>query len=167
MVIALTGFMGSGKTTVGRILSDALGCPFADLDDVVASAAGKTIPDIFASEGESGFRKREVEALRKVLSKYASGTAVLALGGGLVTSPAAPALLREKTLCIYLQAGFDTLWAHLEGNCQDRPLATSPEALQALLEQRLPLYEAASEVTLPTDGLSPEEIADEIIISVL
>ena len=95
MMIALTGFMGSGKTTVGKVLADFLGCPFMDLDDLVVKKAGKSIPDIFAQDGEPAFRELEAQILRKTVAKYAESTAVLALGGGAVLAPASAALLHE------------------------------------------------------------------------
>ena len=131
MMITLTGFMGSGKTTVGRILADALGCLFLDLDDLIVKKAGKTIPEIFAQDGEPAFRQLEARLLRQTVEKYAESTVVLALGGGAVTTPASATLLHEKTVCIYLRATLETL------------------------QQRL------------SDGLSPDEVADEIIISSL
>ena len=115
MMITLTGFMGSGKTTVGKVLADFLGCPFMDLDDLVVKKAGKSIPDIFAQDGEPAFRELEARLLRQTVSKYAESTAVLALGGGAVLAPASAALLHEKTVCIYLRATLDTLLARLEG----------------------------------------------------
>lgn len=102
MLIALTGFMASGKTSVGRLLADSLGCPFLDLDEVIVKKAGRSIPAIFASEGEEGFRRLEKQALEQTVSRYAENTAVLALGGGTVTVPGAIRLLQEKTTCIYL-----------------------------------------------------------------
>ena len=165
MLIALTGFMGSGKTTVGRIVADALGCPFLDLDQVIEKKAGRSIPDIFRADGEAGFRRLEKDALEKTLARYAENTAVLALGGGTVTVPGAVQLLQEKTLCIYLQADIESLKARLEGQTAGRPLAG--DGMAARLEQRAPLYEAAAHVIVDTVGLSPEEIADEIIISCL
>lgn len=165
MLIALTGFMGSGKSTVGRILADALGCPFLDLDQLIEKKAGKDIPAIFASGGERLFRRLEKQALEQTVEKYAENTAVLALGGGTVTIPGAIQLFREKTLCIYLQASEACLLERLEGHTASRPLAG--EGLSERLAQRLPLYEAAAEITLETDRLSPEEVVDEIIISCL
>ena len=165
MLIALTGFMGSGKTTVGRILSDALGCPFMDLDEAVVAASGRSIPDLFATEGEAGFRKRELDALRKVLSRYASSTAVLALGGGTLTTPAAAALIREKTVCIFLDAPLETLLSRLEGQKNGRPLADADIARRYLSRQET--YRQTAHVILQTEGLSPDEVADEIIISAL
>ena len=165
MMIALTGFMGSGKTTVGKVLADFLGCPFMDLDDLVVKKAGKSIPDIFAQDGEPAFRLLEAQVLRKTVEKYAESTAVLALGGGAVLAPASAALLHEKTVCIYLRATLDTLLARLAGETAGRPLADA--SLADRLAAREPIYEKTAHVIIDTDGLSPDEVADEIIISAL
>ena len=149
MMITLTGFMGSGKTTVGKVLADFLGCPFMDLDDLIVKKAGKSIPEIFAQDGEPAFRN----------------TVVLALGGGAVTAPASAALLREKSVCIYLRATLETLLARLEGETAGRPLADA--SLAGRLAAREPLYEETAHVIIDTDGLTPDEVADEIIISSL
>ena len=85
MVLTLTGFMGSGKTTTGKILAERLGCAFLDLDQVIEEAQGMTIPEIFATQGEAAFRAAELEALEKLLeneSKSGKIDLVLALGGG-------------------------------------------------------------------------------------
>ena len=165
MMITLTGFMGSGKTTVGKVLADFLGCPFFDLDDLVVKKAGKSIPDVFAQDGEPAFRQLEARVLRQMVDKYAENTVVLALGGGAVLAPASAALLQEKTVCIYLRATLETLLARLEGETAGRPLADAD--LAARLSARTPVYEQTAHVVIDTDGLSPEEIADEIIISAL
>ena len=165
MMITLTGFMGSGKTTVGKVLADFLGCPFIDLDDLVVKKAGKSIPDIFAQDGEPAFRELEAQVLRKTVAKYAESAAVLALGGGAVLAPASAALLREKTVCIYLRATLDTLLARLAGETAGRPLADA--SLADRLASREPIYEETAHVIIDTDGLSPDEVADEIIISAL
>lgn len=165
MLIALTGFMGSGKSTVGRLLADSLGCVHIDLDREIVRNAGRSIPEIFAEDGEAAFRALEKEALEKTVKKYAETTAVLSLGGGTVTVPGAIGLLREKTLCIYLQASFECLKSRLEGGREGRPLAD--ENIAGRLLEREPLYLRAAHITLETDGLSPEEVADEIIISCL
>ena len=193
MMITLTGFMGSGKTTVGKVLADFLGCPFMDLDDLVVKKAGKSIPDIFAQDGEPAFRELEAQILRKTVAKYAESTAVLALGGGAVLAPASAALLHEKTVCIYLRATLDTLLARLEGETAGRPLlqeipdqvgddggsvvmpgpgsSVMPGPDRASVADRLasrePLYEKTAHVIVDTDGLVPDEVADEIIISAL
>ena len=165
MMITLTGFMGSGKTTVGKVLADFLGCPFFDLDDLVVKKAGKSIPDVFAQDGEPAYRQLEARVLRQMVDKYAENTVVLALGGGAVLAPASAALLQEKTVCIYLRATLETLLARLEGETAGRPLADAD--LAARLYARTPVYEQTAHVVIDTDGLSPEEIADEIIISAL
>ena len=165
MMITLTGFMGSGKTTVGKVLADFLGCPFMDLDDLVVKKAGKSIPDIFAQDGEPAFRQLEARLLRQTVEKYAENTAVLALGGGAVTTPASASLLHEKTVCIFLRATLDTLLERLAGETAGRPLAD--EAMATRLAEREPLYEETAHVIVDTDGLAPDEVADEIIISAL
>ena len=200
-MITLTGFMGSGKTTVGKVLADFLGCPFMDLDDLVVKKAGKSIPDIFAQDGEPAFRLLEAQVLRKTVEKYAESTAVLALGGGAVLAPASAALLHEKTVCIYLRATLDTLLARLAGETAGRPLLQEipdqvgddggsvvmpgpgssvmpgPDSsvmpgpdrasVSARLASREVIYEKTAHVIIDTDGLSPDEVADEIIISAL
>ena len=165
MLTTLTGFMGSGKTSVGRIVADALGCPFLDLDELIVKKAGRSIPAIFEADGERGFRRLEKQVLEQTVAKYAESTAVLALGGGTVTIPGAIGLLQKNTLCIYLQADVETLRAHLEGQKDGRPLAG--EGWEERLSERLPLYQKAAHITIDTVGLTPEEIADEIIISCL
>lgn len=165
MLITLTGFMGSGKTTVGRILADALGCPFLDLDDLIVKKAGKSIPDIFAQDGEPAFRQLEARLLRQTVEKYGESTAVLSLGGGAVTTPASATLVHEKTVCIYLRATLDTLLSRLAGESAGRPLADA--SLAERLAAREPLYEKTAHVVIDTDGLSPEDVSDEIIISCL
>ena len=165
MMITLTGFMGSGKSTVGRLLADSLGCPFLDLDDLVVKKAGKSIPDIFAQDGEPAFRQLEARLLRQAVEKYKEMTAVLALGGGAVMTPASAALLHEKTVCIYLRATLDTLLARLAGETAGRPLAD--DAMASRLASREPIYEETAHVIIDTDGLFPDEVADEIIISAL
>ena len=155
--------MGAGKTTVGSIVADALGCTFIDLDDVIVKKAGKGIPEIFADGGEPAFRKLEADCLAQTVKKYASSTVVLALGGGTVTCPGAPELLQKNTLCIWLKASLETLEARAAGT--DRPLAD--ERFAERYAAREPLYAAASHIVLETDGLTSEEIADEIIIDCL
>ena len=165
MMITLTGFMGSGKTTVGKVLADFLGCPFMDLDDLIVKKAGKSIPEIFAQDGEPAFRQLEARLLRQTVEKYTENTVVLALGGGAVTAPASASLLHEKTVCIYLRATLETLQARLEGETAGRPLADA--SLAGRLAAREPLYEETAHVIIDTDGLTPDEVADEIIISSL
>ena len=99
------------------------------------------------------------------MEKYAESTAVLALGGGAVLAPASAALLHEKTVCIYLRATIDTLLERLAGETAGRPLAD--DAMASRLAEREPIYEKTAHVIMDTDGLSPDEVTDEIIISAL
>ena len=165
MIISLTGFMGSGKSTVGAIVADALGCPFLDLDDLIVKKSGKSIPDIFAQDGEPAFREMEATLLRQTVIKYAENTIVLSLGGGTLTTPSSASLVHEKTVCIYLRASLETLQQRLEGQTAGRPLAD--DAFAARLAQREPLYEETAHVIIDTDGLTPDEVADEMIIDCL
>ncbi len=156
--------MGSGKTTVGRIVADALGCPFLDLDEVVARSEKCSIAVIFATKGEEYFRRAEEKALADVLAKYAQGDLVLALGGGTILSAASRTLLQRSTLCIWLDAPAEVLWSRISGD-SSRPLADADFATR--LQSRRPLYAEAAHITIDTEALSPQDIADEIIISCL
>ena len=185
MIIALTGYMGSGKTTVGRIVADALGCVFLDLDALIEKKAGKSVAEIFASDGEPAFRTLEATVLADTVKRYAQGDAVLALGGGTILNPDSRRLLREKTLCIWLDAPAEVLWERIsvistnpvpssvistEQSARRDPLPSRPladEDFAARLTARLPLYAEAAEVTIDTSGLTPQDVADEIIISCL
>ena len=141
MIISLIGFMGCGKSSVGRRLSQLLCCRFIDLDEAVEEVVGKRIPEIFASEGEAAFRRLETEVLTKILSaeherQYApcevgrvneipmTISAVLALGGGTVMTEECAELVRENTCCIYLRASVNTLLERLSSNTSNRPLLT-------------------------------------------
>ena len=171
MLITLTGFMGSGKTTVGEVLADFLGCPFYDLDALVVKKAGRSIPEIFADGGEAAFRTLEAKVLRQAVEKYAESTAILSLGGGTLGTPASARLVAEKTTCIYLRASVDTLAARLAPEAAGRPLLRGApdlrERIASLLAGREDVYASTAHVTVDTDGLSPEQIADEIVISCL
>ncbi len=142
--IFLYGPPGSGKSTLGRGLAEALGLPFADLDASIVKAARKTIPEIFAQSGEVGFRNRETEALRQVC---AEPPAVVALGGGALLAEANRALAEGSGRIICLRATAETLTARTASQPGTRPLLAADEAspeekLAALLERRRPHYDA-------------------------
>jgi shikimate dehydrogenase len=130
--IALIGMPGCGKSTVGRILAQKMGRPFADIDRQIEAAAGKKIPQIFAEDGEETFRQMETRVLAGEAKK--SG-AVLATGGGVVTRPENLDLLRQNSIIIYLKRDLNDLIT------DGRPLSQNM-GIQALAEKRLPLYEA-------------------------
>jgi len=149
MIIALTGFMGSGKSSVGKALALKLCCPFSDLDDCVQQRCGKTVSEIFAEQGEEGFRREELEALREELSRLGQfPLSVLALGGGNQCIPQAQELLREKTFLVYLKADLPTILERLK-DATDRPLLGPDVA--TLYEQRQKIYESA-DLTVTSEG---------------
>ena len=114
--------MGCGKSSVGRKLSELLCCRFMDLDDCIVEAAGCSIPEIFAQQGEAEFRKLEQSILKKIVSENASENAVLALGGGAVMTAGSEEIVHEGTMCIYLKASVNTLIEHLSGETAGRPM---------------------------------------------
>ncbi|HKL48407.1 MAG TPA: shikimate kinase [Desulfuromonadales bacterium] len=159
--IVLIGFMGSGKTTVGRELARRLQIPFVDLDSVIIEQAGMTIPEIFAREGEEGFRHRETQALE---SLYAVEGSVVATGGGVVTVEENWPLMRDLGPVVYLHARLHTALQRI-GEGEGRPLANGmgrETRLGTLLELRKPLYERA-DLIVDTDGLTPSAVARTII----
>lgn len=148
--IALVGFMGSGKTTVGRALAGLLGFPFIDLDAAIENAAGKRISAIFAEEGEGAFRVRETEALRSLASRGEGE--VLACGGGVVVSETNRRLLAAEFIAVWLDVPFGELMDRLSAEAERaaRPLLNSEryrEEAEALFRAREPLYREASRFT--------------------
>ena len=160
--------MGSGKTSTGKVLAERLGWPFADLDELVAEVAGKSVPEIFEEDGEEAFRALELNTLQLYFNSY-FGDSVLALGGGTLTLPEARELVRQNCKCIYLKAGADALYENLtwEGEAGKRPLLQQGEGLREriaeLLNERSEIYEDAADATVCAEHLSPEQIADEIL----
>jgi shikimate kinase len=165
MTITLTGFMGCGKSSVGRYLSELLCCPFTDLDEAICQKAGKSIPEIFTSEGEECFRRLESEALHSILTPSGAVRMVLALGGGTVMTPECAELVKEKTTCIYLKASIETLIRHLETEASGRPMLQGDSLrsrIEELMSIRSETYETTAHITIETDGKSIEAIAEEI-----
>lgn len=160
--IVLTGFMGSGKTTVGRLLADRIGWHFADLDDAIEDLLGRSVPQIFAEHGESSFRAAEVDALRKLI---AESRIVIALGGGAPEAPGLRELLAgaPETAVVYLEGGFDTLYGRCTEQALDpaavqRPLLQSFPEAEARYTRRLPLYAGIATLTVRGDAGSAEEV---------
>ena len=164
MIITLTGFMGSGKSAVGKALGEALEMEFVDLDAYIEHKAGRSIPEIFATDGEEYFRALEAEAVRDVvvLHQIAGGGVVLALGGGTVMTRSVQELIFDQTVCVYLSASPHTLRSRLEGGT-GRPLLN--EDFPALLESRIPTYSRAR-FTIDTDGLDVKEVVEKIKTSI-
>ena len=140
--IALTGFMGSGKTTLGRRLGRVLERRFVDVDRELEARFGLSIEDVFASRGEAWFREREAELTQELLSNPVP--AVLALGGGAVMADATRAALGLRAVTVYLDVAVDEAWRRVAGS--DRPLARDETAFVALYEERLPVYRSSADV---------------------
>ncbi len=160
--------MGSGKTSTGKALAAKLGWPFADLDDLIAEDAGKSIPEIFEEGGEEAFRALELNALRRYLRSSASSR-VLALGGGTLMQSEARQLVRESCKCVYLKAGAPALYENLtwEGEALKRPLLSQGKDLRGRIEELLAMreavYESAADLSVNVEHLAPEQVADDIL----
>ena len=170
--LLLVGLPGAGKTTVARLLAAALGVQATDTDAEIRRRARMTIPQIFAREGEESFRDRETRALRAVLGAQAGAQGVVALGGGAVLREKNRALLAGRTV-IHLSASPSTAAAHV-GDGAGRPVVgPGPGAgsdavlarMEALHARRGPLYEQVSTLTVPTDGLTPEQVAALVLVA--
>ena len=163
--ITLIGMMGSGKTLVGRYLALRLGWTFIDLDEQIVKDAGRSIADIFATDGEPAFRALELKTLTEVITSSESRT-VLSLGGGTILQPECARLVKEHSLCIRLTASASTLYDRLKSD-RKRPLLRGAEPLedkiQRLLTERDPAYAAAADISIPTDARSVDDIIDDIL----
>ncbi len=158
-VVVLVGAPGSGKSTVGRLLAERLGVPFADVDELIEVAAGKPVAEVFADDGEPYFRELEVAHTLAALD----GPGVLSLGGGAVTSAAIRAALVGRTV-VWLQVGAASA-ARRVGLTTARPLLLGNvrSQLVRLLDQRTPLYTEVATLTVPTDDLLPETVLDAVL----
>src|SRR5918999_2808414 len=157
--VAIVGYMGSGKTTLGRLLARALSLEFVDLDRAIVKSAGKGIPQIFAEHGEKHFRDLEHEALLQALD---GGTpSVVACGGGTVVRPDNRTLLRDVTT-VFLGEDMDVLYRRTRGS--GRPLrAASREEFGLRYAERLPLYKEVADLEVEADGRPPAQVAEEVL----
>ncbi len=158
--VVLVGFMGSGKSSVGRELARRFGAPFVDVDERIESAAGSPIRDLFNREGEPAFREREKAALREALSVKGR---VIATGGGAFSDEENRVLLRAYAPVVYLEAAVETLLERLAGDL-GRPLLRGgdrEEVVRELLSRRIPGYRTA-DVTVRTDGRTVGDVAAQV-----
>ncbi len=159
--IVLCGFMGCGKTTVGKKLSKRLGVPFVDMDHYIEQKAGCKVSDIFAKQGEDAFRDMEYECAKE-LSR--AGGAVIATGGGALTFDRNVEALRQNGRIILLDTPLPIIKRRLSGDTT-RPLLNRPDrdsAMEELYRKRLPLYRKASDLVIAAKG-SPNAVCQEII----
>lgn len=158
--LALTGFMGSGKSSVGRIVAQELGWDFVDSDEAVAEEAGMSVERIFHSEGEEGFREREAAAVEKILSSREQGGVVVALGGGAVTSSPVRDLLMRSAHVFLLEVDPEVAWRRSRDS--GRPLARSREEFGKLFHSRSQLYREVAQTSIATAGCSERQVAQRV-----
>ena len=157
--LAIVGYMGSGKTTVGRLAARRLGWRFVDLDREISRRAGRTIPEIFAERGEPYFRELEHTLLRKAL--MGRRDLVVACGGGVVTRPENRELLKSVTT-VFLEEDPHLLFDRTRTDA--RPLrGATLEAFLQRYRERLPLYESVADHTIHADGRPAGRVAGEVV----
>jgi shikimate kinase len=162
--IVLTGFMGAGKSTIGRLLARQLHWEFLDLDAHLEARANASIPELFAQHGEAHFRRLESSALASALGRAST---VIALGGGTPEILTNRLLLEQTpgTTTIFLDASFETLFDRCILQNIDRPNLADPDLARARFVTRQPLYRRLARVTLQTEALTPEDTVTSLLQS--
>jgi len=161
--IALIGFMGTGKTAVGKVLAEKLGRSFVELDSLIEQKAGKSIPDIFQQDGEIAFRELEMRVTEEVANKK---KAVIACGGGIVLNKINIDRLRENAIIVYLTASPGVILKRVANEEGQRPLlevANPTLTIRELLGFRKPFYERAADIIINTSKLDINSVAEQII----
>lgn len=159
--IALIGFMGSGKSSIGRLVAEMLGFQFVDTDALIETRAGRSITDIFAQQGEAAFRELEASVVRDL---EGVNHTVIATGGGLPTQPGNVDALKQRALVVCLWSSPERLYERVRHQSH-RPLLQVPDPLgriRELLEQRTPCYQQA-DVMIGTEGRGQREIAQHVV----
>lgn len=159
--IYLTGFMGAGKSTIGKCLAKKLSRNFLDTDVAIQDKTGKTIPEIFAEHGETYFRELETKTLEQIAKDK---NQVVSLGGGIIASNKNRKIL-DKGLWIFIDTPLDTLKKRVM-NSKKRPLAQDSTKFDALYKERLPLYRLAH-ITVDHPGLESEEVCELVLKRIL
>ena len=163
--IVLIGLMGSGKSTVGRLLAKKIGAQFIDTDEVLEYRTGVSVSTIFEIEGELGFRERESKLIEEL---QVSSCAVIATGGGAVLDPDNREILKKTGLVIYLKAELDTLYDRLKGG-KGRPLLEHGDLrkkLKLMLAERQEVYMKSAHVIVETGHVGVDEVIDEMVIEI-
>ncbi len=162
--LVITGFMGAGKSTIGRLLAARTGWTFLDLDTHLEARAGATIPQLFQRHGEARFRRLESTALASAL---AASNTILALGGGTPEELTNRLLIEQTpgTFTIFLDAPFPTLFDRCMLQGIARPVLQDPIAAEQRFAHRHPLYTRLAQLTLDTSDLTPETTVDAILLT--
>lgn len=178
--VVLIGFMGAGKTAVGKVLAKRLGKKFVELDSVIERKAGKPIPEIFQQDGEVTFRELEIEVTKEVSRDK---DLVIACGGGIVLNKINIDRLKNESIIVYLTASPRVLLRRVSDSGEGRPLlntsnrggdeprhydldARSPlnRSIQELLRFRKPFYDRAADIKINTSKLDIDSVAEQIIV---
>ena len=161
--IALTGFMGTGKTAVGKALAEKLGKEFVEMDALIEQKAGKTIPQIFEQDGEIRFRELEIEVTKEISGKK---NTVIACGGGVVLNKINIDRLKQGCIVVQLTASPEAILKRTSVDATDRPLLRTDKQAQnirELLRFRKPFYERAADMAINTSKLDIDSVAEQII----
>lgn len=164
--IILVGFMGSGKSSIGRLLHQSLGYQLIDTDRIIEEQTGKTISDIFSQDGETVFRELETNLLQELTSAETSKH-IISTGGGMVSSPENRALLRQLGFVVWLKCSTEEIYKRTSKN-NDRPLLQCKDPVKTidkLLQERSPLYAQTAHLEINTTGLSLDEVSCGILES--
>ncbi|MDD3819598.1 MAG: shikimate kinase [Actinomycetota bacterium] len=160
--ISLIGFMGSGKTTIGKILAEKLGFLFIDIDRVIELKDGKKISDIFRIYGEDYFRNLETEVIKKI---YKNKNCVFACGGGVIERKENVKLIRENSFVVYLSISPEVAIKRLK-DVTDRPLIevqNREKTIKEMIIKRDSLYRESAHLVINNDDISPDKASDEIL----
>jgi len=163
--IWIIGYMGSGKSTVGKLLAERLACAFTDSDRRIEQESGRSIPELFASEGETAFRRRELHFVETL----EPGKQIVSCGGGLPCFHNLMDILLSKGKVVYLEASVETLVKQLLNDPAHRPLLSGvdsealPAAIRERLDARKTVYERA-DIILSVDNKPPEAIVEELLL---
>jgi len=164
-LLFLIGYRGTGKTTVARLLAERLGWQWRDADALLEARHGRSIREIFAAEGEAGFRDKEAALVPELCALRRH---VIATGGGVILRPSNREQLRAAGRVVWLTADAATLWRRIQGDgstAQRRPNLSGGGLVEVeeLLRVREPLYRACAHLVVSTEGRAPEEVAEDIL----
>ena len=161
--IALIGFMGTGKTVVGKMLAEKLGKAFVELDEAIVKKAGKSIADIFRDDGEIHFRELEIEVVKEAASLK---NTVIACGGGIVLNMINIMRLRQECVIVCLTASLSDVLQRTSVDKNSRPLLAvvdREKTINELLDLRRPFYERAAEITVDTSGINAPGVVQKML----
>jgi shikimate kinase len=163
--LILIGFMGSGKSSVGREIARRYGLRFLDTDSMIRQKYGKSISEIFVIDGESAFREEEHQVLLRLRGAQQM---VVATGGGIVLEPRNRSILRSLGAVIWLTAEEEVIWERVSRK-QSRPLLQTDDprsTIRSLMAIRYPLYHETADITIETSELSHQEVATRVLLAV-